>query len=62
MPSLATNTSPGAILKVCNVSYKTFEEMATHGIIGADDFIFGDAAAWFGDCDLILSPPSSTLF
>lgn len=54
MPSLAINTSPDATLKVCRALYKTPEEMVTDGGLGADDFIFGGAAAWFGDCELII--------
>lgn len=52
MQSLAINSFPGATSKVCRVSYKTYEEMATDGRKGADDFIFGNAAAWFGNCEL----------
>jgi hypothetical protein len=62
MLSLAINTSPGATLKVCRVFSKIYEEMATDGGTGADDFIFGDAAAWFGDCELIVLSPIFELF
>jgi hypothetical protein len=56
MLSLAINISPGATLKVLHVLYMIYLEMVTDAGIGADDFIFGDAAAWFGDCELMVSP------
>jgi hypothetical protein len=62
MLSLAINTFPGATLKVCRVFYKTYEEIATDNGTGADDFIFGDAAAWFGDCELNVFSPTFKLF
>ena len=55
MPSLVTNTSPGVTSKVYKNTQGLARDLspdAADAKTGADDFIFGNAAAWFGDCEL----------
>ena len=55
MPSLVTNTSRGVTLKVYYNMRGLARDLswdAADTKTGADDFIFGNAAAWFGDCEL----------
>jgi pectin methylesterase-like acyl-CoA thioesterase len=58
MQNLAISSSQSATLKVCqSLDYldEICQKNCIHVRTGAVDFIFGNAAAWFEDCRLILS-------